>query len=140
MTSHDMNIRIYYEDTDAGGVVYHANHLRFAERGRTEFLRHVGFENRKLRDEHDIFFVVRDLQASYRKPAFLDDMLRMETKVKALKKTRFVMKQSLFRHEELIFEMDVTVVCVQQDSDGVTKAVPMPNDVLDEFEKLVTKE
>ena len=137
MTTHSINLRIYYEDTDAGGVVYHANHLRFCERGRTEYLRDLGFENSKLREEHDMFFVVRDLQASYRKPAFLDDYLRLDTTITELRKTRFVMKQSLYRHDELIFEMDATVVCVHTDENRVTKAVQMPDNFYEEFQKQV---
>jgi acyl-CoA thioester hydrolase len=133
MSGHSMDIRIYYEDTDAGGVVYHASHLRFCERGRTEYLRDLGFDQGQLRKEHDVFFVVRDLQASYRKPAALDDLLRLETKVTELKKTRLIMKQSLFRHDVLIFDMDVTLVCVSTDSEGVTKAVPIPDHVYDQF-------
>lgn len=129
MTSHNMDIRVYYEDTDAGGIVFYANYLRFAERGRTEYLRQLGYENKSLMDAQGVIFVVRRVEADYMIPAYLDDMLRLETSVIELKNASFKMKQSLFRHNDLIFSADVILVCVDRAGkptrlpDGLRKAL-----------------
>ncbi len=125
MTAHNFDIRVYYEDTDAGGIVFYANYLRFAERGRTEYLRDLGYENKSLMDKQGVIFVVRKVEADYLTPAYLDDMLRMETSVIELKNASFKMKQSLFRHNELIFSVDVILVCV----DLTGKPVRLPDEL-----------
>lgn len=114
MQVNKIDIRVYYEDTDAGGVVFYANYLKFAERGRTEYLRDRGFENKALMDTEGVIFVVRRVEADYLKPTFLDDMLRMETSVLEIKNASFTMKQSLFRHNEMVFCADVILVCVDK--------------------------
>lgn len=123
--THSMDIRVYYEDTDAGGIVYYANYLKFCERGRTELLRCAGFENKPLMEREGFIFVVRHLVADYRASAFLDDILRVETSVAAVKNASFLMKQSVFRHNVQLFEMDVTLVCVGTNG----KPVRLPEDV-----------
>ncbi len=123
MTAHNIDLRVYYEDTDAGGIVFYANYLRFAERGRTEYLRNLGFENKSLMDTQGVIFVVRKVTADYLAPAYLDDMLRLETAVTELKNASFTMRQSLFRHNELIFCVDVILVCV----DRAGKPVRLPD-------------
>ena len=112
---HESKYRVYYEDTDAGGVVYYANYLKFAERGRTELLRDAGFENSSLRDDHNIGFVVRSLHANYFKPARLDDLLAIQTTVETVKNGSFTMKQSIFCHNVLLFSLEVTLACIGQD-------------------------
>ena len=72
---HTASFRVYYEDTDAGGIVYYANYLRFAERARTEVLRSMGFEQSRLREEHNLLFAVRHVTVDYRSPARLDDVV-----------------------------------------------------------------
>ncbi len=125
MTAHNIDIRVYYEDTDAGGIVFYANYLRFAERGRTEYLRNLGYENKSLMDKQGVIFVVRKIEADYLTPAYLDDLLRMETGVIEMKNASFKMKQSLFRHNELIFSVDVILVCV----DRAGKPVRLPDEL-----------
>lgn len=110
--THSIPIRIYYEDTDAGGVVYHANYLKFGERGRTELLRFLGFENKSLLDQYGVLFIVRHIAADYIKTAHLDDLLRIENTITQLKNASFIMKQTVFRDQEMVFSMDVTLVCV----------------------------
>ena len=110
-TSH-LPIRVYYEDTDAGGIVYYANYLKFCERGRTEFLRDRHLSNSAIRAEHDVIFVVRDVQCSYLKPALLDDMLEMRTTCTRMGRTSLVMHQALYRDDILIFEAHITLVCI----------------------------
>lgn len=108
--------RVYYENTDAGGIVYHGQYLNFAERGRTEFLRHIGFESRKLMQDHGILFVARYLDIDYFLPAFLDDLLEVRTSISELKNSSFTMRQIFIRNDEKIAELKVTLVCVDENS------------------------
>lgn len=108
-----MEFRIYYEDTDAGGVVYHARYLGFFERGRCEFLRERGLSVRELADSGCIFPVVR-LEIDYRAPALLDDLVRVETEVLEVGKTSFTVGQQVVRAPDgkVLVAGRVTLVCV----------------------------
>ncbi len=108
-----MEIRIYYEDTDAGGVVYYANYLRYFERGRTEYLRERGLSVSELAERGCIFPVVR-LEADYRAPARHDDLLRIETEVLEVGKTAFTVGQQAVRaiDGKVLVDAKVTLVCV----------------------------
>lgn len=108
-----MEFRIYYEDTDAGGVVYHARYLGFFERGRTEFFRDRGLSVQQLHEEGRIFPVVR-IEIDFRYPARLDDLVRVETMLVDAGKTSFTMQQRLLRahDDKLLVEGKVTLVCV----------------------------
>lgn len=112
MPEHTCDFRVYYEDTDAGGVVFYANYLKFAERGRTELLRAAGFENRELHEREGVLFVVRRLNADYHRSARLDDLLTVKTSVKTVNNASFEMNQAIFRHDSLLFSMDITLVCI----------------------------
>ncbi|MBI1302001.1 MAG: tol-pal system-associated acyl-CoA thioesterase [Alphaproteobacteria bacterium] len=127
-----MDIRVYYEDTDAGGVVYHGNYLNFGERGRTEFLRAVGFENKKLADTLGIIFVVRHIEIDYLKTAHLDDMLTQETTILEMKNSSFIMHQKLLRDGELISDMRVVLVCVETKN---YTPVRLPENVKEAFQR-----
>lgn len=131
MTAHKLNIRIYYEDTDAGGIVYYANYLKFCERGRTELLRSAGFENKPLMEREGFIFVVRHLEADYLASAYLDDILNVNTSVELLKNASFIMKQTIFRHDVKLFEMTVTLVCVGTNG----KPVRLPQNLREALEK-----
>ena len=108
-----MQIRIYYEDTDAGGVVYHANYLGYFERARTEYLRQRGLSVKQLHDDGYIFPVVR-IEVDFRSPARLDDLLRIDTSVLEVGKTSFTLLQRAFRQadDKTFVEAKVTLVCV----------------------------
>jgi acyl-CoA thioester hydrolase len=108
-----MEVRIYYEDTDAGGVVYHANYLRYFERGRTEFMRERGLSVRELHERGYIFPVVR-LEIDYRAPAVHDDLLRVETCVLEVARTSFALGQQVVRalDGKLLVDGKVTLACV----------------------------
>lgn len=114
MKAHTLPIRVYYEDTDAGGIVFYANYLKFAERGRTEFLRAAGMRHRDLLAGDGLIFVVRRVDVEYHKPALLDDQLSVVTEAAEVKNSSFAMKQSIFRDNVLLCEMNVTLVCVNQ--------------------------
>lgn len=131
MTAHKLDIRIYYEDTDAGGIVYYANYLKFCERGRTELLRSAGFENKPLMEREGFIFVVRHLEADYLASAYLDDILSVNTSVELLKNASFIMKQTIFRHDVKLFEMTVTLVCVGTNG----KPVRLPQNLREALEK-----
>ncbi|MFA7275496.1 MAG: tol-pal system-associated acyl-CoA thioesterase [Pseudobdellovibrionaceae bacterium] len=133
MSAHILPVRVYYEDTDAGGIVYHASYIRYCERGRTEYLRAIGFENTTLREKTGIIFVVKRLEAEYVAPAKLDDLLSAHTRVISLKNTSFIMEQKILRAERVIFSMNVVIVCV----DDLGKPVRMPEMLRDVFLKEV---
>ncbi|MGB1077807.1 MAG: YbgC/FadM family acyl-CoA thioesterase [Bdellovibrionales bacterium] len=118
-------IRIYFEDTDAGGIVYHASHIRFCERGRTELLRDVGLTNSQIEKELNTLFVVRHMDVNYLKPAYLDDMLELQTSVTKIKNTSFLMKHELYKSGSLIFSMDVVLACINKQG----KLVKIPEKV-----------
>ena len=120
---HNAGFRVYYEDTDAGGIVYHANYLQFCERARTEMMRELGYENRKLHQETGILVIVRALNASYNKPAYLDDWLVIASTIVSMKNSSFIMQQDIWRADQRIFSMDVTLVCI--DLDGKPVKLPL---------------
>ncbi|MCX8016802.1 MAG: YbgC/FadM family acyl-CoA thioesterase, partial [Rhodocyclaceae bacterium] len=93
-------VRIYYEDTDAGGIVYYAHYLKFLERGRSEFLRSLGFAQRQLAEEAGIAFAVRALSVDYLKPARLDDLVLVDTAIRELGRAQVTFAQSIARGEE----------------------------------------
>jgi acyl-CoA thioester hydrolase len=115
MIVHDFPVRIYYDDTDAGGVVYYANYLKFAERARTEYMRSLGFENSKIRQDFGIIIVVKSVEADYLSPARLDDFLNVQTRLISVKNTSFVMEQKATCHDVCIFSMKIVLVCVNED-------------------------
>lgn len=119
---HEMQARVYYEDTDAGGVMYHANHVKFCERGRTEFLRSFELQNSDLHAENGVLFVVRRIEADYFKPARLDDLLTVKTSLSAMKNTSFVMRQEIYKGDAILFGANVLLVTVN--TDGKPTALP----------------
>ena len=106
-------IRVYWEDTDGGGVVYHANYLRFLERARTEWVRAMGYEQHALRAEEDLVMAVRDMQLDFIKPARLDDLLRATVVLAERKRASFRVSQELFRGEQCLLRADVRIACLQ---------------------------
>ena len=131
---HTINIRIYYEDTDAGGIVYNANYLKYAERGRTEFLRSTGFQSSIIHKEHSTIFVVRHVEIDYLKPSYLDDMLELRTSIEDMKNTSFTMRQQVYKGDELLTDMRVVLVCVNVDT---YKPVRIPEGVKETFQGYV---
>ena len=116
------NIKVYYEDTDAGGVVYYANYLKFLERARTEALFTIGFNNKKIKGDYGALIVVKSCNIEYKKPSYLEDELKIRSFVKSVTKTSFVMFQFITKDDELIVEAKVHLVFV--DKDGKPMKVP----------------
>ena len=110
--SYTFDLRVYYEDTDAGGIVYHANYLCFAERARTEFLHKLGFSNHKMLSE-DIGIVVSHLEIDYKQPAYLEDKLTVETSVLKMGAATMLLKQDIKRKDDLIACLKVSVVFIK---------------------------
>ncbi|CAL1241863.1 tol-pal system-associated acyl-CoA thioesterase [Candidatus Methylocalor cossyra] len=109
-------VRVYYEDTDAGGVVYHANYLRFLERARTERLRALGFDLDELRREHGVLFVVRALELEFLKPARFNDALLVTAEFGEVRAARLELAQAVTRGEdETLCRARVQLVCVAAD-------------------------
>lgn len=103
-------LKVYYEDTDAGGVVYYANYLNFLERARTEALVSLGFSNKKIKDEFGALIIVKSCSIDYKKSAYLEDELSIRSFVKSITKTSFFMNQFISRGEDVIVEAKVHLV------------------------------
>ena len=105
-------VRVYYEDTDAGGVVYHANYLTFMERARSEWLSHLDLEHGPLAEQHDTLFVVRAVQVDYLRPARLSDLLAVDVAIAGVRRSSIVFRQSIRRGDEVLVTGEVVVVAV----------------------------
>ncbi len=116
-------VRVYYEDTDAGGVVFYANHLKFFERARTEMLRSMGFEQDQLICEQKLVFVVRSVQVDYLNPARFNDFLDVSAEVTQTKKTNFTFEQRITCDDIVLCKGVVRIVCVDTDT-MKPKAIP----------------
>jgi len=129
MNNFKINLRVYYEDTDAGGVVYYANYLKFYERCRTEYLRKLGFEQNILLDEFGIVFVVKKVDIEYLKPALFNDELIIDLQVVKKTKISLVFEQTTVKALDksiILNKALVTVVCVDK---KLFKATKMPKEI-----------
>jgi acyl-CoA thioester hydrolase len=130
MASHRQAIRVYFEDTDAAGIVYYANYLKFAERARTDMLRDLGVSHADMMKRDGLVLVVRRCEVDYLKPAKLDDLLTVETEVAKLGGASVDLRQRVLRGHEILAELKVLVVCIGQDGrparipDYVRRALP----------------
>lgn len=132
----NLPVRVYYEDTDAGGIVYYANYLKFAERARTEYLRTIGLEqNEDLRAEERIGFAVRHCEIDYKKPAVLDDLLNVSCKIIEMGGASCTMHQEISRADgALLVSLDVMVVCMNLSK---MKPVRLPENLVQKVEKYI---
>jgi len=126
------NFRVYYEDTDAGGVVFYANYLKFIERGRTEYLRDLGFDQGKITKEKGIVFVVKSLSADYLSPAYLDDVIQVQTNIKLTKNASLVFTQKILNLEKntVLFNAEVKVVSVLKNN---LKPCAIPQEIMEKL-------
>ena len=129
-----MPIRVYFQDTDAGGVVYHASYVNFMERARTEWLRSIGFTNNGLIKELGVAFVVRSLKLDYLKPAVLDDLLTVSAHLTDVGRSRATLRQIIMRGEEVLVEGEVHLVCVNLDT---FKPVSVPDMLREKWKSLI---
>ena len=107
--------RVYFEDTDSGGVVYHANYLKFMERARTEWLRKLGLNQIKLKKENKVMFVVRKIDIQYKIPARFNDELLIQTDCVKTTDYSIMLKQNILRDKQTITEGSVEIVCINSD-------------------------
>jgi acyl-CoA thioester hydrolase len=107
-------VRVYYEDTDAGGVVYYANYLKFMERARTEWVRSLGVEQDRLREESGVLLMVHSLSVRYRKPAKFNEALQVSVRIKHLGRAKIEFTQQILRQDEVLCDSEVTIACVDE--------------------------
>lgn len=127
-------VRVYWEDTDAGGVVYHASYLRFLERARTEYLRDLGIEQEGLRKDNNVVFVVRDIAIGFEKPARLDDVLGVTVMLVERRPASLVFQQQILRESDaaVLVQARVRAACVQA---ATFRPRPIPDGLFVEISK-----
>ena len=123
------NFKIYYEDTDAGGVVYYANYLKFIERARTEALFDLGLSNLILKKDFGSLIIVKSCNIEYKKSAYLEDNLSISSYISSSSKTSLIMNQSIFRSNDQIVVADVHLVFVNED----VKPIKIPESIMEKF-------
>ena len=123
------NVKVYYEDTDAGGVVYYANYLKYLERARTEALAKIGLSNLQIKEKFNALIVVKSCNIEYKKSAHLEDQLSIRSFIKSVTKTSFFMNQFISKNEILIVEAQVHLVFVNEKG----KPVKVPHIIFDNF-------
>ena len=123
------NVKVYYEDTDAGGVVYYANYLKYLERARTEALSTIGLSNTKIKNDFGALIIVKSCNIEYKKSAYLEDNLQIKSFVESTSKTSFIMSQSIFKDEVLIVEAKIHLVFINVKF----KPVKIPEKILLDF-------
>tara|TARA_B100001250_G_scaffold53181_1_gene41356 strand:+ start:23 stop:442 length:420 start_codon:yes stop_codon:yes gene_type:complete len=123
------NVKVYYEDTDAGGVVYYANYLKYLERARTEALSTIGLSNLKIKKDFSALIIVKSCKIEYKKSAYLEDNLQIKSFINSTSKTSLFMKQSIFKGENLIVDSETHLVFVNEKS----KPVKIPKNILLDF-------
>lgn len=111
--AHTFSLRVYYEDTDFGEIVYYANYLKFIERARSEWVRSLGLDQKTLKSERGVVFVVRHLEADYISPAKFDDILEVVTDVHLSSAARLVLNQEVLRGKDVLFRARVTLIAMR---------------------------
>tara|TARA_B100001989_G_scaffold99362_1_gene69511 strand:+ start:115 stop:516 length:402 start_codon:yes stop_codon:yes gene_type:complete len=133
MKTFTFKLKVYYEDTDAGGVVYYANYLKFMERARSDALKSLGFTNKLLIEENETYIIVKSCNIKYKKPALLEDDLEIKSNIKQISKTSFFMSQKVFKDNDQITEADIHLVTI----DKKGKPIKIPEKLKEELEKLI---
>ena len=106
------NVKVYYEDTDSGGVVYYSNYLKFLERARTEMINSIGLSNKKLLEEHKTLIIVKSCNVEYLSPSKLEDKLQIYSSIESINKASFVMIQDIKKDDDLIVKAKIKLVTV----------------------------
>ena len=127
----DFPLRVYFEDTDAGGVVYHAQYIKFLERARTEWLRYLGFTNSELERKYKMLFIVSEIAVEFVKPARLDDAVNISVGIENLGRVRVMFHQEIRRGEDILVKARVAVACVAAET---FKPIEIPTDVRKKME------
>ena len=122
-------LKVYYEDTDAGGIVYYANYLKYLERARTEALFILGFSNKKIKDEFGALIIVKSCNIDYKKSAYLEDKLSVRSFIKKTRKTSFIMNQFISRGDDIIIEAKIHLVFINEKG----KPIKIPENLFENF-------
>lgn len=132
MTEFSWPVRVYYEDTDAGGVVYYANYLRYLERARTEMLRALGFEQDKLAQDHNIIFIVCKVTIDYLKPAIFNEELTVNARIAGLRKASMLFEQTILnKQNDLLCQAEIRIACI---NNKTMKPVSIPAFIISELD------
>ncbi len=126
-------VKVYYEDTDAGGVVYYANYLNFLERARTEALFDIGLSNKKIKEDFGALIIVKSCNIQYKMPAYLEDELTISSFIKLVTKTSFLMSQTIKRQNSTLTHAEVHLVFVNE----IGKPIKIPNELLKGFKPYI---
>ena len=122
-------LKVYYEDTDSGGVVYYANYLKYLERARTEALFSIGFSNKKVQEKFNSLIIVKSCNIEYKKPAYLEDELSVRSFVKSATKTSFIMNQIIRKDVNIVTEAQIHLVFINEKN----KPAKIPNVIFENF-------
>jgi len=133
MLNNKIDIRVYYEDTDAGGIVYYSNYLKFTERCRTELLRDLGISQSNLNEKFGIKFIVHSLSIKYMNPAFLDDLLTIESSINNLKKASLDFEQNVYKIKDNSKIDIISSKCKIVSIDNDNKIRPIPDFIIKEL-------
>ena len=128
------DVKVYYEDTDAGGVVYYANYLKYLERARTEALEVIGLSNLKIKNEIGALIIVKSCKIEYRKSAGLEDKLNIKSFIKLTSKTSILMNQDIFKGDEIIVEAQIHLVFVNENG----RPTKIPSSIIDKFKPYIS--
>tara|TARA_B100001093_G_scaffold480950_1_gene511286 strand:- start:1815 stop:2237 length:423 start_codon:yes stop_codon:yes gene_type:complete len=122
-------VKVYYEDTDSGGIVYYANYLRFLERARTEALFSIGYSNQKIREKFNLIIIVKSCNIEYKKTAHLEDELKIRSFVKSISKTSFFMNQIITRSDDEIVNAQINLVFINESG----RPMRIPEEIYSKF-------
>ena len=126
-------LKVYYENTDAGGVVYYANYLKYLERARTEALTNIGLSNLKIKDDFKALIIVKSCNIDYKKPAFLEEEFVIKSYIISITKTSFIMNQTMVKNDISIVDAEIHLVFVNEK----IKPIKIPKIILDKFEPYI---
>ena len=127
-------IKVYYEDTDAGGIVYYANYLKYLERSRTEALLKIGMSNQKIKNDYKSFIIVKSCKVDFKKPAYLEDELKIKSHIISITKTSLIMCQVINKNNNLIVEAKIHLVFVNEK----VKPIKIPKPIIDKFKPYIS--
>ena len=126
-----MKIKVYYEDTDASGRVYHSNYLKYLERGRSEFLYKLGYNHKNLLQSLNFYFVVKHIDIDFKLPAYFEDILNVKTTINEISKVKIIFHQSIFREKDLLIDSEILITPVNNKG----KIQKIPIEMLEKLQK-----
>ena len=126
-----MKIKVYYEDTDASGRVYHSNYLKYLERGRSEFLYKLGYNHQNLFQSLNFYFVVKHIDIDFKLPAYFEDILNVKTTINEISKVKIIFHQSIFREKDLLIDSEILITPVNNKG----KIQKIPIEMLEKLQK-----